>query len=69
MKKELEKLINQYGMQKLLTELICIIDDRANERNGDEKYLTQLVKDLQNTYIHYTNRYDDEPEDIQEPNQ
>jgi len=67
MREKLEKLINQYGMQKLLTELICLMDDRNQEHN--EQYLTQLVKDLQNTYINYTNRYDDEPEDIQEPNQ
>jgi len=62
MRKELEKLLDQYGMQKLLTELICIIDDRNNENNGE--YLTKLVEDLQNTYRNYAGRYDDEPEDI-----
>lgn len=62
MRNELEKLLNQYGMKKLLTELICIMDDRNQEHK--EQYLTQLVEDLQNTYINYTNRYNDESEDI-----
>ena len=44
MKKDIKKLIINYGMQKTLEDLISIIIDINNESN--KKYLSQLVKDL-----------------------
>jgi hydrogenase maturation factor HypE len=62
MRKDIKKLIYNYGMQRILEDLIAIVKD-INE-NNEEEYLNQLIKDLQNTYINYMNRYYDEPEDI-----
>jgi hypothetical protein len=62
MRKDIKKLIYNYGMQRILEDLIAIVKD-INE-NNEEEYLNQLIKDLQDTYINYMNRYYDERKDI-----
>lgn len=64
-KDDIDHLIKNYGMQRILEDLVELtteMDVEVQKTMHDSTYLQTLIDDLQTTYKNYMARYDEEGE-------